>query len=384
MNYADLFTATNGFPLESDATLGFMQSDYQSAIVGLAKLAGLDNIIISGCVDAGATVGDGWILYDGDLVRFLGGAKLDDFVIVENWVQKANQDGTLYDRYLTKYATFGSGGSAVPFSDLQRLDTIESLRDRLLDLILWEDEVILKGCEVTDVDGGAETLEIATGIVVLGRKFISAPAYSGDYPVYLGEDGAYSTSVPGSGAYITFDPYTSQRIADVYARATSPEGDIRMRAVLSDRLDNTGLGQWELLGWALCNGSNGTFDLRGRFPIGYDNRNSDPANGIWDVDYNTVGETGGEKAHTLVMGEMPKHTHTGSASATGAVTAGNYGVVKRSNSGDATTTDTVDATGSGTEPDVLNPPFHLPAAGNDQPHENRPPYKVIVFIQRIV
>jgi hypothetical protein len=40
MNYTDFFAAPNGFPLESDATLGFMQTDYQSAITGLAKLAG--------------------------------------------------------------------------------------------------------------------------------------------------------------------------------------------------------------------------------------------------------------------------------------------------------------------------------------------------------
>jgi archaellum component FlaG (FlaF/FlaG flagellin family) len=50
-------------------------------------------------------------------------------------------------------------------------------------------------------------------------------------------------------------------------------------------------------GWALCNGSNGTPDLRDRFIVGAGNS------------YN-VGNTGGEASHTLTIDEIPPHTHS--------------------------------------------------------------------------
>jgi len=80
-------------------------------------------------------------------------------------------------------------------------------------------------------------------------------------------------------------------------------------------------------GWFLCDGSvksrttyaelfsiietsygtgNGTStfnlpNLKGRIPVGYNSS---------DTDFNTLGETGGEKAHTLSIAEMPTHSHT--------------------------------------------------------------------------
>jgi microcystin-dependent protein len=50
-------------------------------------------------------------------------------------------------------------------------------------------------------------------------------------------------------------------------------------------------------GWYLCDGSNGTPDLRDRFIIGA------------GTSY-AVGATGGSSTHTLTTAEMPSHTHT--------------------------------------------------------------------------
>lgn len=49
-------------------------------------------------------------------------------------------------------------------------------------------------------------------------------------------------------------------------------------------------------GWALCNGSNGTPDLRDKFVVG-------AGSGY------AVGATGGEATHVLTIDEMPSHSH---------------------------------------------------------------------------
>jgi len=368
------FEEPDGFPLEADATLGFMQANYQDALTGLAAYFG-DGVIISGLVEASGNASDGWIMLDGELLFFEGGAIASTFIIEETVVQKANQDSTLLDRYFTRKAKFGTGGITYNWADLQRLEGIQALQNRILDTILHESEVVLSGCEVSSVNTGLSTLEISAGVVVINRKFIAAPAYSGGYPVYIDESGEWQNSPPG-GDYIVFNPYTSQRHADVIARATAPVGDVKMRVALSDRFDNTGLGKWELLGWAICNGSNGTYDMRSRFPVAYDNRNSDPGGNLWDVNYNTPGNTGGEKNHTLTTSEMPAHRHTPAS-----VGEGDFGMVKKSVTG-ANTTAQLDSINSGTEPNV-SAIFPMDTAGGGAAHENRPPWKVLVFIQRI-
>ena len=61
-------------------------------------------------------------------------------------------------------------------------------------------------------------------------------------------------------------------------------------------------------GWVICDGQNGTPDLRGRFIVGYN-----PSDG----DYNTMGKLGGAKTVTLTTDQMPAHKHSGSTNTTG-------------------------------------------------------------------
>ena len=53
-------------------------------------------------------------------------------------------------------------------------------------------------------------------------------------------------------------------------------------------------------GFVLCNGSNSTPDLRGRFVVGYHDSNGD-----YDV-----GDTGGATTVTLAESQIPSHTHS--------------------------------------------------------------------------
>lgn len=382
MNYVDFFTQPNGFPLEADATLGFMQTDYQNGVNALAKMAGGNYTIVTGITETGSTVSDGWFLYNGELVYFQGGTKSTDVIIEETTTQKANQNGQLVDRYTVKVAKFGSGAGAFPYSNLKRVQTLEQVVSRLNALAGLESAVILKGLEVSNVNTGASTLDIAAGSVLIDGQFRDVSAYSGQYPVYLKPDGVFTLAVPGSGSYVTFDPYTSQRLADVYRRATTPTGQVIMTTVKNDRFDGTGLGKWEMKGFALMNGSNGTYDMRSRFPIAFDDRNSDPGGNDWSPLHNIMNQQGSSNKHTLTIAEMPEHNHTGGPTGV-SVDPGEDGLIRRSEVGDEKTVSDFDTGGSGIEPDAQTSPVNIPMQGGGQPHENRPAFQVLAFVQRI-
>lgn len=127
-------------------------------------------------------------------------------------------------------------------------------------------------------------------------------------------------------------------------------------------------------GWALCNGQNGTPDLRSRFVVGYN-----PGEG----DYDAIGKTGGAKTVTLTEQQIPSHSHTGNTGAAGEHThayqksvpgRGYKTQADASPHGNYQTTNTTSA-GGHTHAFTTNP------TGGGQAHENRPPYFTIAFIQ---
>lgn len=112
-------------------------------------------------------------------------------------------------------------------------------------------------------------------------------------------------------------------------------------------------------GWALCDGNNGTPDLRGRFVVGYNGN---------DGDYNAVGKTGGEKAHALSVAEMPNHSHSVSVKTAGYAAAYN-------GSSEVTTAPNNGKNNGGQS-------FGSNSSGSGWAHENRPPYYVLCYIMR--
>ncbi len=109
------------------------------------------------------------------------------------------------------------------------------------------------------------------------------------------------------------------------------------------------------IGYALCDGGNGTPDLRGRFIVGYD-----PS----DEDYNAIGKTGGEKAHTMTVAEMPSHSHSYLLS--------------------TEIQDDVNHDGYDTIVHIENTQVSTGNTGGNQAHENRPPYYVLAFIIKVI
>ena len=111
-------------------------------------------------------------------------------------------------------------------------------------------------------------------------------------------------------------------------------------------------------GWVLCNGSNSTPDLRGKFVVGYHDSNGD-----YDV-----GDTGGAETVTLTESQMPAHTHTATTKGTsGSHSWTQFGAGRNdwnypgeNTRGSATTA----STGGGTA------------------HENRPPFYALCYIMK--
>lgn len=154
-------------------------------------------------------------------------------------------------------------------------------------------------------------------------------------------------------------------------------------------------------GWSLCNGTNGTPDLRDRFIVGSGSTYS-------------LGDTGGFNTVTLTSPQIPAHTHPAPASVTGVSThahprstgtdglhnhpansawrtfpgnpVGGPGTARIGAAVPATTAAGAHShpfamgdAGSHTHPIsvTINP------AGSAAAHENRPPYYAIAFIMRL-
>ena len=184
---------------------------------------------------------------------------------------------------------------------------------------------------------------------------------------------------------------------------TPPGGVIMFHGETSGNFDGSGIGvagtAYE--GWAICNGQNGTPDLRGRFIVGV-GRNGDPAY-TGNTTYQ-MGDAGGEEAHTLTREEMPAHNHN--RSPYGGDDPRSVGwTAPRSHGHSLTHTGVVYGTNGNREGVLISNnrneqvaaaqnlaplnasrtelSYAISSNGGDQPHENRPPYYALAYIMRL-
>lgn len=140
------------------------------------------------------------------------------------------------------------------------------------------------------------------------------------------------------------------------------------------------------INWQLCDGTNGTPDLRNQFVVG--------AGGTYDV-----GDTGGESQHTLTINEMPSHNHTADININSSnVTIGDAiwnnsdlvnlekDIVSPLSSAIRGLTFTGDNDNYLNHTHTLSGNFTSSAtinnSGNSQPHNNMPPYYALCYIMR--
>ena len=125
--------------------------------------------------------------------------------------------------------------------------------------------------------------------------------------------------------------------------------------------------------WALCDGTNGTPNLRDRFVVGAGTTYA-------------VGDTGGAATVALTTAQLAAHSHTGTALAAGAhshtITHGSTGgggspTLSGGSAGTVATYSATDATGDHVHTLAIN------NAGSGQAHENRPPYYALAYIMRV-
>lgn len=161
---------------------------------------------------------------------------------------------------------------------------------------------------------------------------------------------------------------------------TPKQGIIMYSGSLSN-FDTNGKGKLntQLDGWALANGNTyglpggGTLttpDLRSKFIVGYS---------AIESDYNAIGNTGGEKRHTLDTSELPAHTHPNDLSVDSAdtyiATAGSGWF--QTGSGSSFYNATIGHTHTLSGGVLAN-------VGGGGAHENRPPYFVLAYIIKLI
>lgn len=133
-----LIVSATGFP-GTNKTLRFLQDGFREPLGALAQLAGNKTIVSGVVVDntnpPNVVVSNGFIVYDNEIIPFVGGSFANTVTIVEaiehvNYNTDVNDDTVLdsLPAYRTIYAKCGTGGIEIfNFSELKSLKTIKEL-----------------------------------------------------------------------------------------------------------------------------------------------------------------------------------------------------------------------------------------------------------------
>lgn len=123
------FIQTGGVPFTNNVAAEFEKA--YSIFNAYGALAG-DKTIISGCLENGSSVSDGFVYVNGELFYFEGGSKSDNIFLNEQNIDKVFEDQTTKTLIKIRTLKFGNAIDNVwAWSDFKRIDTMLSLMLRL-------------------------------------------------------------------------------------------------------------------------------------------------------------------------------------------------------------------------------------------------------------
>lgn len=228
---------------------------------------------------------------------------------------------------------------------------------------------------INENPGAGEKLAVGGDVRVTGAFSSASVSTSGN----ISSSGTISaTGNITSSANVISSTFSS--VGAVGLSGPVPTGGVIMWSGSLANFDGSGKGTGTMTGWALCNGSNGTPNLRGRFVVGHD-----PAN----TDYDNITETGGSESVTLSKAQMPVHNHTGSTSTGGShdhklyyedtgIDHGSDGdMADNIGPGDYGQSGWTEYSGNHSHTLTIN------NEGGGAAHENRPPYLVLAYIMKL-
>lgn len=190
--------------------------------------------------------------------------------------------------------------------------------------------------------------------------------------------GTYRTSGQGVRAFASASDsivVTEKAISgfvESYIQSTVPQGIVLMWSGSIAQIP---------IGWVLCDGSNGTPDLRDRFIVGSGSGSGtgttatagpgfNSSTGALNTSY-TPGNFGGSTSHRLTVNELASHTHD--------FKDGYWSGQGLTGDGPAL------GTNASTDSDnyIVNRDLVTQPSGGNQYHENRPPYYALAFIMKV-
>lgn len=248
---------------------------------------------------------------------------------------------------------------------------------------------ILSGCQVS---GSGPAYNVAAGIVCLDGQLLrfsgagavtlpmqfqaDAAVFSDPRPYQTGGTKNCMREVPAvlvasdptytTGEFLSLDTWGGKRWEDVVRASVRSLSEVQQLVNLATAdyeggfTLTTGLGKpgTEAWGWALCNGNNGTADLRGMFILGYNPSRGNDGRGN-NITVNSLGDGGGKEAVTLSTANLPP------------VPAGTLDVATYTGNGSG------NLSPSGSNGWAGRPPL----GGAGTPLDARPPFYVLAFRQ---
>lgn len=125
MNYQN-FNQAGGFPIKTQS-LNDIQEAF-SIFNQLGEIAG-NFSIITGCVQTGNVVSDGFVFINGELLPFRGGQLGTSVIIGEEITQREFKNGQTKNVLYTRYATFGIAATVYPWANFKRSKNTQQLTE---------------------------------------------------------------------------------------------------------------------------------------------------------------------------------------------------------------------------------------------------------------